>query len=111
MPFVCERIFAGSRHRRDHLLRGSFDTVVRFGIRLLHEFYIACEWITLLPVSDVFEIAVAFAGSPQVGAAVHVRICLPAPTVFYRDRDTASTSKSNPIELSNRNAFCGGKDC
>jgi len=131
------------------VLRGSLDAVVRFGVRLLHELHTSREWITLLPITDVFQVAFAFASTPpriadvstdpHVGAAVGillsvsqssavrvripvsqraaVNVGIPASPVHvfqrycYCDRNTESTSKSNPIELSNRNVFCGGKDC
>ena len=45
----------------------------------------------------------------------NVRIPAPHVRVFQRDRDRdrdpITESTSNPIELSNPNAFCGGKEC
>jgi hypothetical protein len=94
------------------VLRGSFDAVVRIRVRVLPELHIAREWIALLPVADVFAVAIAastprisvLSTDPDVGAAVGaavsqraaVHVGIPAPPVCYgygdRNRDTESTS-------------------
>jgi hypothetical protein len=78
------------------MLRRSFNAIVCGSLRLLQEFHLAREWFYKLPDADVPVVYAVYA----TAAYVHLR---------DRDRDRASTS--NPIELSNPNAFCGGKEC
>ena len=64
-----------------------------------------------IPVSQSSPVHVRIPVSQS--SPVHVRIPAPHVNVDYRDRygDNLAESTSNPIELSNRNAFYGGREC
>jgi hypothetical protein len=98
-------------------------------ICVLQEFHLAREWFYKLPDADVFEDCVSVAvptartpripvisTDPDVGAAVGILLSVPyCSAVHVSDRygygDHLTASTSNPIELSNPNAFGGGKEC
>ena len=106
------------------MLCGSFDTIVCGSLRLLQEFHLARDWwrFSQLPIAHMFEdtfaVAVPTARTPRIPVISTVGILLSVPycsTVHVSDRygygDHLTASTSNPIELSNPNAFCGGKEC